>query len=108
MTLESDRDPHPSYRGDEEELNEKMVKGREATVLTIDGGPSNAKVSSRSEKDGSRSRILSREQGILSGCCEQKQQSENGPATLRAQRILSNTNVPGASCHGHGVLSPLQ
>lgn len=77
MTLENDRDPHPSYRGDEEELDEKMVKGRESRVLKIDGSPSNAKVSSRSEKDGNRARVFSREQRTLSGCCEQEQQSEN-------------------------------
>lgn len=38
--MECDRDPH-SHIGDAEELDEKMVKGRENKVLITDVGHSN-------------------------------------------------------------------
>lgn len=38
LTSAGDSDPHFSYTGDEEELDEKMVNSREVEVFIMNGG----------------------------------------------------------------------
>lgn len=61
-------------------MDEKMVNSREAdfekrmVVISMKG---EANAFCKSEKDGSRPRILSREERIVNECCEQEQKSKS-------------------------------